>query len=86
MGGNAWSTNGPRAQHGQGVHRTTVETLVVLILATTAFAQFDTPSPRNDPANVPYDGRFTFVRLRWRNDAGSRGKLGVNDMIYGLTH
>jgi hypothetical protein len=42
--------------------------------ATTAFAQFDAPSLRDYPANVSYDGRFTFVRLRWRNDAArSRG-------------
>jgi uncharacterized protein DUF4159 len=43
-------------------------------LATTAFAQFDAPSLGDYPANVSYDGRFTFVRLRWRNDAArSRG-------------
>ena len=47
---------------------------ISLLLVTTAFAQFDAPSVRDYPANVSYDGRFTFVRLRWRNDGGrSRG-------------
>ena len=46
---------------------------LVLLLATTAFAQFDRPSFRHYPANVPYDGRFTFVRLRWQENRGSRG-------------
>ena len=48
---------------------------VTFLLATTAFAQFDAPSAfRSYPADVPYDGRFTFVRLRWRDGGGrSRG-------------
>jgi hypothetical protein len=46
---------------------------LALLLATTAFAQFDAPSYRAYPANVPYDGRFTFVRLRWQENRGGRG-------------
>ena len=46
---------------------------LALLLATAAFAQFDAPSDRAYPANVPYDGRFTFVRLRWQENRGSRG-------------
>ena len=46
---------------------------LALLLATTAFAQFDAPSDRAYPANVQYDGRFTFVRLRWQQNRGARG-------------
>jgi hypothetical protein len=47
---------------------------VFLALATTVFGQFDAPSLRDYTANVSYDGWFTFVRLRWRDDAArSRG-------------
>src|SRR5262249_58088921 len=38
---------------------------VVLLAATTASAQHD--PYRSD---VAYDGRFTFVRLRWKSDFG----------------
>ena len=37
----------------------------LLLLATTASAQFDGPGERYR-TDVSYDGRFTFVRLRWR--------------------
>jgi len=30
----------------------------------------------NYPPDVAYDGRFTFVRLRWRNDGRFRGGWG----------
>ena len=46
---------------------------LLLLVATTAFAQFDAPSIGSYPTNVQYDGRFTFVRLRWRDQGRSRG-------------
>ena len=46
---------------------------LLLLVATTAFAQFDAPSIGSYPTNVQYDGRFTFVRLRWRDLGRSRG-------------
>jgi hypothetical protein len=46
---------------------------VVVIGATTTAAQFDTPGRHR--TDVAYDGRVTFVRLRWKSDFGfsSRG-------------
>ena len=41
--------------------------------ATTASAQFDAPGGRHR-LDLPYDGRFTFVRLRWQGgNSFSRG-------------
>jgi hypothetical protein len=39
------------------------------LVATTASAQFDAPG-RPHRTDVAYDGRFTFVRLRWGSDGG----------------
>jgi hypothetical protein len=46
--------------------------VLVLIAAATASAQFDAPAPSYSQ-DVTYDGRFTFVRLRWRSDGRFRG-------------
>ena len=45
----------------------------LLLAATSAFAQFDAPRGRHR-LDVPYDGRITFVRLRWQS--GSRFARG----------
>ncbi len=48
-----------------------------VVSATSASAQFEGPRSRTPaPAyshEVDYDGRFTFVRLRWRSDGRFRG-------------
>src|SRR5207249_11668877 len=46
--------------------------VLVLIAAATASTQFDAPAPSYSH-DVTYDGRFTFVRLRWRSDGRFRG-------------
>ena len=55
----------------------------LLLAATTASAQFDAPGPpyRTD---LTYDGRFTFVRLRWQSGGGrfSRGWASAWDHDY----
>jgi len=43
--------------------------VVLALVATTASAQFDAPG-RPHRTDVAYDGRFTFVRLRWGSDGG----------------
>src|SRR6188472_63167 len=50
---------------------------VLFIAATSAAAQFDSPrqSYRRD---IEYDGRFTFVRLRWKSDFGSSRRGGFS--------
>jgi len=45
---------------------------VVVLLTATVSAQFDAPGRRHR-TDVPYDGRFTFVRLRWQSGGLSRG-------------
>jgi len=45
----------------------------LLVLVMTASAQFDAPSARPYRLDVDYDGRFTFVRLRWGSDRGGFG-------------
>ena len=45
--------------------------LIVIATASLA-AQFDRPSQRHR-IDLPYDGRFTFVRLRWKSDLARRG-------------
>jgi len=45
--------------------------LIVIATASLA-AQFDRPSQRHR-IDLPYDGRFTFVRLRWGSDLARRG-------------
>src|SRR5689334_858476 len=53
-----------------------------LALLLVAAAQTPSPRPRGGDAgssrasystDIPYDGRFTFVRLRWRPGGSSRG-------------
>jgi hypothetical protein len=46
-----------------------VATAIALIATSAGALQFDrqNPSYRTD---VAYDGRFTFVRLRWQSDFG----------------
>ena len=53
-----------------------VRLLIVVIFAgaAPATAQFDRPGLSAHRSDVAYDGRFTFVRLRWGSDRGfSRG-------------
>jgi hypothetical protein len=45
---------------------------VILIAGTAAAAQFDRPARRHR-TDLTYDGRFTFVRLRWKADLARRG-------------
>jgi hypothetical protein len=51
--------------------------LLVSVVATAAAVQFDRQGGdaayRSDP---PYDGRFTFVRLRWQSDLGGFSRRG----------
>jgi hypothetical protein len=44
---------------------------LVLLVAVRA-AQFETPARADDETRAAYDGRYTFVRLRWQSD-GRRG-------------
>jgi len=44
--------------------------IVVVIAASTAPTPQDAPSARPYRVDPSYDGRFTFVRLRWRSDFG----------------
>jgi hypothetical protein len=62
----------------RGVRTIVLAVLILLLLAAQPFRQ----RPRGDApampgtsyrADVEYDGRFTFVRLRWRNNGSSRG-------------
>ena len=52
-------------------------TAVIFIATTAAAVQFDAPG-RPHRSDLTYDGRFTFVRLRWTSDLGSsrRGGFG----------
>ena len=48
--------------------------LVAAIALAGAAPQRDLPPSGSYPPDVAYDGRFTFVRLRWQSDFGySRG-------------
>ena len=48
--------------------------VAVLIAAATASAQYDAAPAGHHRTDLTYDGRFTFVRLRWKSDfAYSRG-------------
>jgi hypothetical protein len=72
-----------------GNHRLPAIVLAVVVATgSIAAAQFGFPGfgdfYRPLP-NIPYDGRFTFVRVRYEPAAGGY-KLGVNYLIYGLTH
>ena len=51
--------------------------VVAIAAATAPLDQRDAPSFGHYPPNVPYDGRFTFARLRWQSDFGyARGGFG----------
>jgi hypothetical protein len=43
--------------------------VVLMVASVAAAAQFDAPGPRY-AGDVEYDGRFTFVRLRWSSPDG----------------
>jgi len=43
---------------------------LALVTATSASAQFDAPAAGDYRTDITYDGRFTFVRLRWQSDFG----------------
>jgi hypothetical protein len=47
----------------------------VVFVAASAAAQFDAPG-RPYRTDLTYDGRFTFVRLRWQSDGRWRGGWG----------
>jgi hypothetical protein len=49
--------------------------VVIFITTTAASAQFDAPGGRYR-TDLAYDGRFTFVRLRWRSDFDSSRRGG----------
>ena len=50
---------------------------LTLLLLAAAGAQRDAPPPAVDyPPDVSYDGRVTFVRLRWQDDGRFRGSWG----------
>jgi hypothetical protein len=57
--------------------RLAIAALVLLVAGTAAAVQFDRQGGdaayRSDP---PYDGRFTFVRLRWQSDFGGFSRRG----------
>jgi hypothetical protein len=64
------------------VHRGARTTALAVLFSSALFAQPFEPRGRGRgssslqagyPADVPYDGRTTFVRLRWRNQGASRG-------------
>ena len=50
---------------------------VVFIAATAAAVQFDAPGQPHR-TDLIYDGRFTFVRLRWTSDFGFSRRGGFN--------
>src|SRR4051794_37209371 len=49
----------------------------VFIAAMASAAQFDGPR-RSYRSDISYDGRFTFVRLRWKSDLGSSRRGGFS--------
>ena len=49
-----------------------IGTAVLLTATLSGSAQFETPAQY--AADLPYDGRFTFVRLRWASDLGFSGR------------
>ena len=70
-------------QHNDPVPRWPRLAAVVLLAATTASAQFDARG-RRYRTDITYDGRFTFVRLRWQSGGGrfSRGWASAWDHDY----
>src|SRR6516164_307772 len=68
--------------------RTVVFTLVLLMVALTAFAQrrgfgFGRFVPYQIPPNAPYDGRFTFVRVRYETAPGGYWWRGLPSWAHG---
>jgi hypothetical protein len=53
------------------MRRVRVAFAVVLVSAAAASAQFDAPAGRPHRIDVEYDGRYTFVRLRWGGASSS---------------
>jgi hypothetical protein len=65
-----------RIRHnGVVFRRGRVATLLVVLTITAASAQYGAPGQPYQ-TDVPYDGRFTFVRLRWGGDFGGYGRRG----------
>ena len=50
---------------------------VIFSAATAAAVQFDAPGQPHR-TDLTYDGRFTFVRLRWASDFGFSRRGGFN--------
>lgn len=73
------------------VHRRTVTivTTLVTLLAVSAFAQFgrrrfrDMPARVELPPNAPYDGRFTFVRMKYTTLPGGYWYQGLPAWMHG---
>src|SRR6185295_5031191 len=65
-------TPGRMEYDGRVPHRRTLLTVVLtLALAATALAQYGGPrGPFHEYPNIPYDGRFTFVRIRYQTAPG----------------
>src|SRR5262245_35710506 len=55
------------------MRRTLVIGALLLAMATAGYAQFGGVRGFRYPTNLSYDGRFTFVRLRWQSGGGFRG-------------
>jgi hypothetical protein len=54
-----------------GLYRRLAATGVALSVAVTAFAQYGGPrGPFRERPNIPYDGRFTFVRVKYTTAPG----------------
>jgi len=54
-----------------------VAAVVTFIAATAAAVQFDAPGRRHR-SDVTYNGKFTFVRLRWKSDLGFSRRGGFS--------
>jgi len=52
------------------VTRPRLAACLIFAVAATATAQFDAPGNGHYRTDLSYDGRFTFVRLRWKSDFG----------------
>ena len=56
--------------------RLAIAALVLLVAATAAAVQFDRQGGESYRSDPSYDGRFTFVRLRWQSDFGGFSRRG----------
>ena len=54
-----------------------IAAVVTFIAATAAAVQFDAPGRRHR-SDVTYNGKFTFVRLRWKSDLGFSRRGGFS--------